>query len=116
MPRLATTADAFNAIADPHRRDILALLAQGDRSVNEVAAALRVRQPQASKHLRVLREVGLVHVRGAGQQRIYALNGEGLKPVHEWVKPFERFWQERFDRLAEYLKQLQNGEPNDESR
>jgi DNA-binding transcriptional ArsR family regulator len=75
--------------------------------VNEIADALRVRQPQASKHLRVLREVGLVSVREQGQQRLYRLNGEALKPIHDWVKAFERHWNERLDRLAEYLDELQ---------
>lgn len=106
MARLATTADVFNAVAEPQRREILTLLARGERSVNDIAIALRVRQPQASKHLRVLREVGLVSVRGSGQQRLYTLNAEGFKPIHDWIKPFERFWSERFDRLDEYLNEL----------
>jgi DNA-binding transcriptional ArsR family regulator len=107
MARAATTSDAFNAIAEPQRRRILTLLQGGERSVNEVAGALRVAQPRASKHLRVLREVGLVTVRGAGQQRLYALNAEGLRQVHEWVGGFERFWNESFDRLNAYVKELQ---------
>jgi len=110
MARLATTSDAFNAVAEPQRRQILDLLAQGERSVNEIAALLELRQPQVSKHLRVLREVGLVTVREAGQQRLYRLQGDGLKPIHDWVKPFEHFWGERFDRLADYLKELQTQE------
>ncbi len=108
MARSATTSDAFNAVAEPRRRQILDLLAAGgERSVNEVAASLRLKQPQASKHLRVLRQVGLVRVRGSGRQRLYGLNAEGLKPVHDWVKSFERFWHESLDRLDEYLKELQ---------
>src|SRR4028118_2272619 len=114
MARAATTSDAFNAIAEPLRRQILALLAQGERSVNDIALSLRITQPQASKHLRVLREVGLVNVRGAGQQRLYDLNGAGLKPVHDWVKAYERTWNESFDRLAEYLKELQAQEASDD--
>jgi DNA-binding transcriptional ArsR family regulator len=110
MARLATTSDAFNAVAEPQRRQILNLLAQGERSVNDVAGSLRVKQPQASKHLRVLREVGLVSVRGSGQQRLYNLSGEGLKPIHDWVKNFERFWNESFDRLDDYLNELQRKE------
>jgi len=110
MSRLATTSDAFNAIAEPRRREIIGLLALGERSVNEVAGALHVKQPQASKHLRVLREVGLVSMREAGQQRLYRLNGAGLKPVYDWVKPFEQLWQERLDRLADYLLELQTRE------
>jgi DNA-binding transcriptional ArsR family regulator len=107
MARLSTTTDVFNAIAEPQRRDILALLAKGERSVNEVADSLHMLQPRASKHLRVLREVGLVNVRDAGQQRLYNLNGEGLKPIHDWVSHFENFWSESFDRLDAYLAKLQ---------
>ena len=114
MARSPTTSDVFNAVAEPQRRHILNLLAQGERSVNEVAAALGLNQPQVSKHLRVLREVGLVSVRGSGQQRLYKLNGSGLKPIHDWVKSFEQFWEESFDRLAEYLKELQAREKSNE--
>jgi DNA-binding transcriptional ArsR family regulator len=114
MARLPTTSDVFNAIAEPQRREILTLLAQGERSVNDIVDALGLKQPQISKHLRVLREVGLVNVREAGQQRFYNLNSRGLKPVHDWVKPFEQLWNERFDRLADYLNELQNkGEKNE---
>lgn len=116
MARASTTSDAFNAVAEPQRRHILTLLAQGERSVNDVAGTLGVTQPQASKHLRVLKEVGLVSVRGAGQQRLYRLNGEGLKPIHDWVMTFERFWNESFDRLAEYLKELQTQEKSNEQK
>lgn len=111
MPRLATTADVFNAVAEPQRRNILSLLAQGERPVNDLAEVLHITQPQASKHLRVLREVRLVSVRGVGQQRLYRLNGEGLKPVHDWVKGFEQFWNESLDRLADYLDELQGRKP-----
>jgi DNA-binding transcriptional ArsR family regulator len=110
MARAATTSDAFNAVAEPQRRRILNLLGQGERSVNDVAGSLRLRQSQASKHLRVLREVGLVGVRVSGQQRLYKLNGEGLKPIHDWVTTFERFWNESFDRLDDYLNELQRKE------
>jgi len=110
MARLATTTDAFNAIAEPQRREILSFLARGERSVNDVVGHLQVTQPQVSKHLRVLREVGLVRVRDAGKQRLYALNGEGLKPVHDWVSHFERYWNESFDRLDQYLQELQQNE------
>ena len=108
MARAATTTDAFNAVAEPRRREILELLARGERPVNDVVAALGLAQSQVSKHLRVLREVGLVTVRGSGQQRLYKLNAAGLKPIHDWVKPFERYWNESFDRLAEYLSELQS--------
>jgi DNA-binding transcriptional ArsR family regulator len=107
MARAATTSDAFNAVAEANRRKILVLLKGRERSVNELAGALRITQPRTSKHLRVLREVGLVHVREDGQQRLYGLNARGLKPVHDWVAGFEQLWNERFDRLNEYVKELQ---------
>jgi len=110
MARLATTSDAFNAVAEPQRREILGLLSHGERSVNDIVEALGLRQPQVSKHLRVLREVGLVSVRGDGKQRLYSLAGVGLKPIHDWVKTFEQCWNERLDRLAEYLNEVQEQE------
>ena len=110
MARAATTSDAFNAIAEPQRRRILTLLKGRERPVNDVARALRITQPRASKHLRVLREVGLVRVREAGQQRLYTLDAKGLKPIHEWVGGFEEFWNQSFDRLDAYVKQLQKEE------
>src|SRR5512143_1627419 len=97
MARAATTSDVFNAIAEPQRREILALLKAGERPVNEVAEELGMAQPGASKHLRVLREVGLVRDRKAGKQRLYALDARELRPVHEWASGFERFWNESFD-------------------
>lgn len=113
MARLPTTTDVFNAIAEPQRRQIVDLLAQGEMAVNEIAEALDMRQPQTSKHLRVLREVGLVTVRGEGKQRLYRLNAAELQPVHDWVNQYERFWNERFDRLDDYLRQLQSREEQD---
>ena len=107
MARPSSTADAFHAIAEPRRRQILTLLATAERPVNDLVTALDIPQPQVSKHLRVLREVGLVTVRGAGQQRLYRLSAGKLKPVHDWVKGFEQFWGESFDRLDDYLKDLQ---------
>jgi DNA-binding transcriptional ArsR family regulator len=106
MARAATTSDAFNAIAEPQRREILVLVRGGERPVTDLARDLGMTQPQASKHLRVLREVGLVRVRGAGKQRLYSLDARGLRPVHEWVGGFERFWSESFDRLDEYVQEL----------
>jgi DNA-binding transcriptional ArsR family regulator len=116
MARAATTSDAFNAIAEPQRREILVLLQGGERPVSELARNLGMSQPQASKHLRVLREVGLVQVRGAGKQRLYDLDARGLRPVHEWLGGFERFWIGSFDRLEAYvqdLKQAQREESSD---
>jgi len=113
MARAATTADAFNAVAEPRRREILDLLASGERPVNDLVLLLGATQPQVSKHLRVLREVGLVEVREEGRQRMYRLNGEPLKPIHDWVKNYERTWNERFDALDELLDELKGeGEGN----
>src|SRR5271155_2834597 len=99
MARSATTSDAFNAVAEPRRRQILDLLCGGERPVNDVVASLGLAQPQVSKHLRVLRSVGLVSVRGSGRQRLYKLNAEGLKPIHEWARTFEKFWDHQLDRI-----------------
>lgn len=112
IARAPTTSDAFNAVAEPQRRKILMLLKGRERSVNELAGALGITQPRTSKHLRVLRDVGLVRVREAGQQRLYALEARGLQPVHEWVVGFEQFWNESLDRLNEYVKKLQEEQPN----
>lgn len=109
MARTPTTADAFNAVAEPQRRRIIDLLAGGERSVNDIAAALKMRQPQVSKHLHVLREVGLVRVRDEGRQRLYALNSEALRPIYEWVSPYEQAWRESFERLDELLEELKSG-------
>ena len=107
MARAATTADAFNAVAEPRRRQILDLLVLGERPVNDLVRELDVAQPQVSKHLRVLRAVGAVEVREEGRQRLYRLNGRALKPIHDWVKEFERSWSERFDRLDDFLAELE---------
>src|SRR5918994_7760302 len=98
MARAATTTDAFNAVAEPRRREILDVLASGELPVGDLVALLDLAQPQVSKHLKVLREVGLVDVRDEGRQRIYRLDGRSLKPIHDWVKSYERSWEERFDR------------------
>ena len=113
MARAATTADAFNAVAEPRRRQILEVLAGGERPVNDLVARLGLAQPQVSKHLRVLREVGLVDVREEGRQRMYRLNGRSLKPIHDWVKDFERTWNERFEALDELLEELQERTESD---
>jgi DNA-binding transcriptional ArsR family regulator len=117
MARAATTADAFNAVAEPRRRQIVDALAGGERPVNDLVRLLGLAQPQVSKHLRVLREVGVVDVRDEGRQRLYRLNGHALKPIHDWVKPYERSWSERFDQLdvvLEDLKQKEEGDGGDE--
>jgi DNA-binding transcriptional ArsR family regulator len=113
MARAATTADAFNAVAEPRRRQILDALAGGERPVNDLVRALGLAQPQVSKHLRVLREVGAVDVREEGRQRVYRLNGHALKPIHDWVKSYERSWSERFDRLDVVLDELKEKEEGD---
>jgi DNA-binding transcriptional ArsR family regulator len=117
VARAATTADAFNAVAEPRRRQILDLLAGGERPVNDLVQLLGLAQPQVSKHLRVLREVGAVDVREDGRRRLYRLNGRALKPIHDWVQGYERLWSERFDELdvvLEELKQKEKGDGGDE--
>ena len=106
MARAATTTDAFNAVAEPRRRAILAHLAGGERPVNDLVTLMRLPQPQVSKHLRVLREVDLVRVRDDGRRRLYRLNGEALKPLHDWVQQFAETWNERFDLMDEVLETL----------
>jgi len=100
-------------VAEPRRRQILDVLTEGERSVNELVRLLGVAQPQVSKHLRVLREVGAVEVRENGRQRLYRLNGAALKPIHDWVKSYERLWSERFDQLDVVLKELKRKEEGD---
>ena len=101
MARAATTSDAFNAVAEPRRRDILNYLALQERPVGEIVASLRLDQPAVSKHLRVLRNVGLVHVRRNGRQKFYRINGEAIRPLHEWASTFERFWRHQLNRVKE---------------
>jgi DNA-binding transcriptional ArsR family regulator len=113
MARAATTADAFNAVAEPLRRQILDALADGELPVNDLVRLLGLAQPQVSKHLKVLREVGLVDVRNAGRQRLYRLNGPALKPIHDWVKEYERTWSERFDRMDVVLEELKRKDEGD---
>jgi DNA-binding transcriptional ArsR family regulator len=113
MARAATTADAFNAVAEPVRRQILDVLAGGERPVNDLVHMLGLPQPQVSKRLRVLREVGVVEVREEGRQRLYRLNGQALKPIHDWVKAYERSWSERFDQLDVVLDELKQKEQGD---
>lgn len=119
MARAATTTDAFNAVAEPRRRQILDAVAAGERSVNDLVTLLGLPQPLVSKHLRVLREVGLVAARDEGRQRLYRLNGIALKPIYDWVKDFEELWSERFGRMDVVLAELkqatqENSEDGDE--
>ena len=110
MARAATTTDTFNAVAEPRRRQILDVLTGGELAVNDVVHRLGLSQPQVSKHLRVLREVGAVDVREDGRQRFYRLNGEALKPIHDWIARYEETWSERFDRLDSVLEELKKEE------
>jgi DNA-binding transcriptional ArsR family regulator len=101
MPRAATTSDAFNAVAEPRRREILNFLVLQDRPVGDIVAALGLEQPSVSKHLRVLRDVGLVNVRRDGRRKLYRTNADAIRPLHEWTSKFERFWQHQLNRIKE---------------
>jgi len=115
VARAATTTDAFNAVAEPRRRQILDVLSDGEHPVNDLVALLDLAQPLVSKHLRVLREVGLVEVRDEGRQRMYRVNGRPLKPIHDWVKNYEESWSQRFDRLDVVLEELKETEGRDDN-
>jgi DNA-binding transcriptional ArsR family regulator len=112
VPRAATTTDAFNAVAEPRRREILSYLVLRERPVGEIVMTLRLEQPSVSKHLRVLRDVGLVHVRRAGRQKLYRTNAEAIKPLHEWTSTFERYWQQQLSRIKQRAEQKATPEPN----
>jgi DNA-binding transcriptional ArsR family regulator len=114
VARAATTTDTFNAVAEPRRREILDSLAGGEMPVNDLVRLLGLPQPQVSKHLRVLREVGAVEVRDHGRQRLYRLNGHALKPIHDWVSNYERLWSERFDQMDLVLEDLKGKEQGDD--
>ena len=101
MPRAATTSDAFNAVAEPRRRAILSYLVVQERSVGDIVVTLRLAQPSVSKHLRVLRDVGLVRARRQGRQMLYRTNAEAIRPLHDWAKTFERFWQHQLLRIKQ---------------
>ena len=105
MARAATTSDAFNAVAEPRRREILSYLALRERPVGDIVAILGMEQPSVSKHLRVLRDVGLVHVRRDGRQKLYRTNAEAIRPLHDWTRTFERFWQHQLSRIKERAEQ-----------
>ncbi len=101
MARAATTSDAFNAVAESRRRDILHYLAQQERAVGDIVVGLGMEQPSVSKHLRVLRDVGLVRVRRSGRHMLYRTNAEAIRPLHEWTKTFEQLWSHQLDRVKE---------------
>jgi DNA-binding transcriptional ArsR family regulator len=108
MARAATTSDAFNAVAEPRRRDILNYLALQERPVGEIVDSLGLEQPSVSKHLRVLRDVGLVHVRRDGRHMLYRTNAEAIRPLHDWASTFERFWRHQLNRIKERAEQKSN--------
>ena len=114
MARTPTTYDPFNAVAEPKRRQVLEVLGTREMSVNELVERLGWNQPMVSKHLGVLKEVGLVSERRAGRQRLYRVNAERLKPIYDWVAPFERYWSESYDRLDDILENLKSKEKRDE--
>ena len=101
MSRATTTSDAFNAVAEPRRRDILNYLILQERSVNEIVDSLSIEQPSVSKHLRVLKDVGLVSVRRDGRNMFYKTNAEAIRPLHEWTSTFERFWRHQLNQIKE---------------
>jgi len=107
VPRAATTSDAFNAVAEPRRREILNYLAMQERPVGEIVAALGLEQPSVSKHLRVLRDVGLVRVRREGRNMLYSLDAEAIRPLYEWTRTFERFWRHQLQRVKERAEEKQ---------
>jgi DNA-binding transcriptional ArsR family regulator len=110
MARAATTSDVFNAIAEAHRRDILDTLVSGEQPVGTIVDALGLTQPQVSKHLRVLSDVGLVRCRAEGRRRLYRLNHARLRPLHDWMQKYEQYWNARLDRLDDYLSEIQRKE------
>ncbi|MDX1416190.1 MAG: metalloregulator ArsR/SmtB family transcription factor [Candidatus Promineifilaceae bacterium] len=116
MARVPTTHDPFNAVAEPKRRAIMDLLQGRELSVNEMVNLLDWTQPMVSKHLRVLKQVGLVVERRDGRQRFYRINADQLKPIYDWVAPFERYWRESYDRLDEVLEQMQKSEIENDNR
>jgi len=116
MARAATTSDAFNAIAEPRRREILLLLAAREHSVGEIVAVLQIDQPSVSKHLRVLRDVGLVRMRCNGRQKLYQTNAEGIRPLHEWAGFFERYWSHQLNRVKERAEKRAAGPSKDAGR
>lgn len=116
MARASTTADVFNAIAEVHRREILDALIAGEKPVGAIVDELAISQPQVSKHLRVLSEVGLVRCRAVGRRRLYRLNPAGLRLVGDWVSKYEQLWNERLDRLDDYLGELQRREGHSDRR
>src|SRR3954471_21591589 len=115
MARAATTTDAFNAVAEPRRREILEYLAASERPVEDIVIALRLAQPSVSKHLRVLRDVGLVHVRRNGRHKLYKTNAQAIQPLHEWAETFERYWTHQLNRVKERAEAKMKRPPETEN-
>jgi DNA-binding transcriptional ArsR family regulator len=115
MPRASTTSDAFNAVAEPRRRDILNYLILQERSVNEIVDSLSIEQPSVSKHLRVLKDVGLVSVRRDGRNMFYRTNADAIRPLHEWTSTFERYWRHQLDRIKELAERKANEQQKPDS-
>jgi DNA-binding transcriptional ArsR family regulator len=113
MPRASTTSDAFNAVAEPRRRDILNYLAVQERSVNEIVDSLSMEQPSVSKHLRVLKDVGLVNVRRDGRNMFYRTNADAIRPLHEWTSTFERYWRHQLNQIKELAERKANEQKPD---
>jgi DNA-binding transcriptional ArsR family regulator len=110
VPRASTTSDAFNAVAEPRRRAILSFLALHERPVGDIVTALGFEQPSVSKHLRVLKDVGLVTARRDGRNMLYRAEAQALRPLHEWIRTFERLWTHQLDRIKERAEQAQRAE------
>jgi len=108
MARASTTSDAFNAVAEPRRRQILSYLALRERPVGEIVANLGIEQPSVSKHLRVLKDVGLVRVRREGRQMLYRTNVEAIRPLHEWTSAFERLWRNQLNRIKDRAERMED--------
>lgn len=106
MPRASTTSDAFNAVAEPRRREILIFLAANEHPVDDIVSAIGIAQPSVSKHLKVLRDVGLVRMRCQGRQKLYRTNADAIRPLHEWAATFERYWQHQLNRVKERAEQM----------
>ncbi len=113
MARASTTSDVFNALGEAHRREVLDALIAGEKAVGEIVNDLSMSQPQVSKHLRVLSEVGLVRSRAEGRRRLYRLEPARLRPLHDWLAKYEQAWNDRLDRVDDYLKELQKGGGSD---
>jgi len=116
MARAATTSDVFNAVAEPRRREILTLLVVKELQVGEIVAVLKLDQPSVSKHLRVLRDVGLVHVRRNGRHKLYRTNAQGIRPLHEWAEIFERYWTNQLNRIKQRAEEKVRGQRNETKR